>query len=66
MKFSLQDVIGVPWDKFSLDTFLEELPSVTMVLPFLLSNCPSPCGSIAFQVGLGKLHSRMSSNLGGM
>jgi hypothetical protein len=36
MKFSLQDVTRVPWDKFSLNTFLEELPSVAMVFPFLL------------------------------
>jgi hypothetical protein len=37
-----------------------------MVLPFLLSHCPPPNGGIAFQVGLGKLHGRMSSDLGGM
>jgi len=55
-KFTPQDVIKVPWDKFGLDTFLEKLPSVAMVLPFLLSHCPPPCGGIAFQVGLGKLH----------
>jgi hypothetical protein len=66
MEFAPRDVIGVPWDKFDLNTVLEELPSVAMALPLLLSHCPPPCGSIAFQVGLGKFHSRMSSNLNGM
>jgi hypothetical protein len=37
-----------------------------MVLPLLLSHCPPPCGDIAFQIGLNKLHGGMSSNLGGM
>jgi hypothetical protein len=27
-----------------------------MVLPLLLFHRPPPCGGIAFQVGLGKLH----------
>ncbi len=36
------------------------------VATFLLFHCPPPCGGIAFQVGLGKLHGRVSSNLGGM
>jgi len=65
-KFAPRDVVGVPWNKFGLDVFLEELPSVTIVLPFLLSHCPPPCGDIAFQVGLGKLHGRVPSNVGGM
>ncbi len=66
MKFAPRDVVGIPQDKFNLNAVLEELPSVAMALPFLLSHCSSPCGDIAFQVGLGKLHDRMSSNLGGM
>jgi hypothetical protein len=37
-----------------------------MVLPFLLSYSPLPCGGIALQIGLGKLHGRMSPNLSGM
>jgi hypothetical protein len=65
-KVAPQDVIGVPWDKFDLNAILEELPSVAMGLPLLLSHCPPPCGDIAFQVELGKLHGRMSSNLGDM
>jgi len=65
-KFTPRDVIGVPWDKFGLDVFFEEFPSVAMVLPFLLSHYPPPCAGIAFQVGLGKLHSRVPSNLGDM
>jgi hypothetical protein len=65
-KFAPRDVVGVPGDKFSLDAFLDELPSVTMGLPFLLSHCFPPCGGIAFQVGLGNLHGQVSSNLGGM
>ncbi len=66
MEFAPQDVVEVPRDKFGLNAILEELPSVAMVLPFLLSHCPPPNGGIAFQVGLGKLHGRMSSDLGGM
>jgi hypothetical protein len=65
-KFAARDVIGVPWDIFGLNAMLEELPSVAMVLFLLLSHCPPPCGDIAFQVRLGKLHGRMLSNLGGM
>ncbi len=65
-KFAPRNVVGVPWDKFGLDTILEKLPNVAMVLPFLLSHGPLPCGGIAFQVGLGKLHGRVPSNLGGM
>jgi hypothetical protein len=65
-KFAPRDIVRVPWNKFDLDTFFEELPNVAMVLPFLLSHCPPPCGGITFQVGLGQLHSRMLSNLGGM
>jgi hypothetical protein len=65
-EFAPRDVVGVPWDKFGFNAALEELPSVTVVLPFLLSHYPPPSGGIAFQVGLGELHSRMSSNLGGM
>jgi hypothetical protein len=63
-KFAPRDLVEVPWDKFGFDTVLEELPSVAMVLPFLLSHYPPPCGGIAFQVGLGKLHGRVPSNLG--
>ncbi len=37
-----------------------------MVLPLLLSHRPPPCGGIAFQVGLNKLHGGMLANLGGM
>jgi hypothetical protein len=65
-EFAPQDVVRVPWDKFGFNAVLEELPNVAMVLPLLLSHCPPPCGGIAFQIGLGKLHGRMSSNLGGM
>jgi hypothetical protein len=65
-KFAPRNVLEVPWNKFDLHTFLEELLSVTMVLPFLLSHCPPPCGDIAFQIGLAKLHGRVSSNLDGM
>jgi hypothetical protein len=65
-EFAPRDVIGIPWNKLGLDTFLEELPSVTMVLPFLLFHCPPPCGGITFQVGLGKFHGRVPANLGGM
>jgi hypothetical protein len=65
-KFAPRDVVEVPWDKFGLHTVLEELPNITMVLPFLLSHYPPPCGGIAFQVGLGKLHGLVLSNLGGM
>jgi hypothetical protein len=65
-KFTPQDVVGVPWDKFGLNAVLEKLPSVAMALPLLLSHCPPPRGGIAFQIGLGKLHGRMPSNLGGM
>jgi hypothetical protein len=56
-EFAPPNVVKIPWNKFGLDVFLEEFPSVTMVLPFLLSHCPPPCGGIAFQVGLGKFHS---------
>jgi hypothetical protein len=65
-KFAPGDVVEVPWNKFGLNAFLEELPSVTMVFPFLLSHCLPPCGGIAFQVRLGKLHGQVPSNLGGM
>ncbi len=37
-----------------------------MGLPFLLPHYPSQCGSIALQIGLGKFHSRVSPNFGGM
>jgi hypothetical protein len=63
-EFAPRDVVEVPWDKFRLDGFLKKIASVAMVLPFLLSDCPPPCGGITFQVGLGELHSRMPSNLG--
>ncbi len=65
-EFAPRDVVGIPWDKFGFNTILEELLSVAMVLPLLLSHCPPACGGIAFQVGLVKLHDRMSSNLGDM
>jgi len=65
-KFAPRDVVEIPQDKFGLNAILEELLSVAMAPPFLLFHCPPPCGGIAFQVGLGKLHGRMSSNLGGM
>jgi hypothetical protein len=65
-KFAPRDVVGILWDKFGFNTFFKEFPSVTMVLPLLLSHCPPPCGGIAFEVGLGKLHGRMPFNLGGM
>ncbi len=65
-EFALRDVVEIPWNKFRLKTFLKELPCVAMVLPVLLSNRPPPCGGIAFQVGLGKLHGGIPSNLGGM
>jgi hypothetical protein len=65
-KFAPRDIVRVPWDKFGIDTVLEELPNVAMVLPLLLSHCPPPCGDIAFQVRLGKLHGRMPFNLSGM
>ncbi len=38
MKFAPRDVIGILWDKFGFDAFVEELPSVTMDFPFLLSH----------------------------
>jgi len=66
VEFAPWDVIGIPWNKFSFNPFLKEFPSVTMVIPFLLFHCFPPCGSIAFQVRLGKFHGQMSSNLGGM
>jgi hypothetical protein len=55
-EFAPRDVVGVPWDKFGFNAVFEELPNVAMVLPHLLSHYPPPCGDIAFQVGLGKLH----------
>jgi hypothetical protein len=65
-EFTPRDVVGVSWDELRLNAFLEEFPSVAMVLPFLLSHSPPPCGGITFQIGLSKFHGRMSSNLGGM
>jgi len=65
-EFVPRDVVEIPWNEFELDAFLKEFPSVTMVLPLFLSQCPPPCGGVAFQVRLGKLHSRMPSNLGTM
>ncbi len=56
MEFAPRDVVRVSWDKFSFNVVLEKLPSVAMVLPFLLSHCPPSCGGIAFQVRLGELH----------
>jgi hypothetical protein len=37
-----------------------------MVLPFFLPHYPPPCGSIAFQIRLGKFHGQVSPNLSGM
>jgi hypothetical protein len=37
-----------------------------MGLPFLLPHCPPLCGSIAFQIGLGKFHGRVLPNFSGM
>jgi len=37
-----------------------------MGLPFFLPHGPPPCGGIALQIGLGKFHGRMPTNLGGM
>jgi hypothetical protein len=39
-KFAPQDVVKIPWNNFELDVFFEEFPSVAMVLPLLLSQCP--------------------------
>jgi len=65
-KFASKNVVGVPWNKFRLELLLEELPCVAVVLPLLLLDRPPPCGGITFQVGLGKLHGGIPSNLGGM
>jgi hypothetical protein len=48
--------MGILWNEFQLNAFLEEFPCVAMGLPFLLIHCPPPCGSITLQIGLGKLH----------
>jgi len=66
MELAPQDVVGIPWNKLRLKAFFKELPSVAMVLPFLLSHRPPPCDGIAFQIGLSKLHGGMPLNLGGM
>jgi hypothetical protein len=65
-EFAPRNVVGVSQDELRLNAILEKLPSITMVLPLFLSHRPSPCGGIAFQVGLGKLHGGIPSNLGGM
>jgi hypothetical protein len=65
-EFTPRDVIEISQDEFRLNVVLEKLPRVAMVLPLLLSHRPPPCGGIAFQVGLGKLHGGMSAHLGGM
>jgi len=65
-EFAPRAVVGISWHKFRLEAFLKELPCVAMVIPFLLSDRPPPCGDITFQVGLGKLHGGILSNLGGM
>ncbi len=65
-EFAPRDVIRIPWNKLSFNVFLKKYLSVTMVFPLLLFHCPPPCGDIAFQIGLGKLHGRVPSNLGGM
>jgi hypothetical protein len=56
VEFAPCDVVEIPWDELGLNSFLKKIPNVAMVLPFLLSHCPPPCGSITFQIGLGKLH----------
>jgi len=61
-----RDVVGVPWNKLRFKAFLRELPCVAMVFTVLLSHCPPPCGGIALQVRLSKLHGGMPSNFGGM
>jgi len=66
MEFATRDVVRIPWNKLRFKAFLKELPSVAMVFPLLLFHHPPPCGSIAFQVGLSKLHGEMPANLGGM
>jgi hypothetical protein len=65
-EFTPRDVIGISWNEFRLNAILEKLPRIAMALPLLLSHRPPPCGDIAFQVGLGKLHGGMPTNLGGM
>jgi hypothetical protein len=65
-EFAPRDVIGILWNEFGLDALFNEFLGIAMVLPFLLSHCPPPCEGISLQVGLGKLHGRMSPNLGGM
>jgi hypothetical protein len=45
-EFAPRDVVEIPWNKFQLKTFLKELPSITMVLPLLLSQGSPPCGGI--------------------
>jgi hypothetical protein len=66
VEFAPRNVVGIPWDEFRLDASLKEFPSVAMVLPLLLYHSPPPRGIITLQIGLGKLHGRMSSNLGSM
>ncbi len=65
-KFASWDVIKILWNEFQFDAFFEEFPSIAMVLPFLLPHHPPPCGSIAFQIRMGKFHGRVSPNFGGM
>jgi hypothetical protein len=65
-EFAPRDVVEIPWNEFRLKAFLKELPCVAMVLPLLLFHSSPPCGGITLQVGLGKLHGRMPSHLGGM
>ncbi len=65
-EFAPQNVVGVLWNEFRLNTFLKEFPCVAMGLPFLLPHHLPPCGSIALQIRLGKFHGQMSTNLGGM
>jgi len=65
-EFAPRNVIGVSRDEFRFNAILEKLPRIAMVLALLLSHRPPPCGGIAFQVGLSKLHSGMPAHLGGM
>jgi hypothetical protein len=65
-EFAPRDVVEILWDELRFDAFFEKFPRVAMVLPFLLPHCPPPCGGIAFQVRLGKLHNQVLPNFGGM
>jgi hypothetical protein len=55
-EFAPRDLVEISRDELRLNAILEKLPRIAMVLPLLLFHRPPPCGGIAFQVGLGKLH----------